>query len=60
MNDAYQDTRGHILKDFTASNWLKSAINALDQRDPLDALKDAETLALLAQMRARKILNHTI
>jgi len=52
----YQEVRAAILSDPSASFWLREAMAALEKRDPLDALKDAETLALLAQLRAKKIL----
>lgn len=36
-----------------ASFWLKKASLALRERDVLDALRDAETLVLIARERAR-------
>jgi hypothetical protein len=47
----YRQTRAAILGDFSASDWLKNSILALDQRDPVDALNDAEALAELAKVR---------
>lgn len=36
--------RKSILSDFAASFWLKDAIRAMDKRDILDAIADAEAL----------------
>ncbi len=44
-----------LLADFTTSFWLKDQIRAMHQRDPLDALKDAE-LHLQLQMQRCIIL----
>lgn len=40
-----------ILGDASASYWLKGAIVALDKRDPLDALRDAEVLVMVLKDR---------
>jgi hypothetical protein len=37
--------------DFTQSCWLRDAKTALLQRDPVDALNDAEALVRFAQKR---------
>jgi hypothetical protein len=37
--------------DFTQSRWLRDAKTALLQRDPVDALNDAEALVRFAQKR---------
>ena len=34
-----------ILADFSASDWLKAALRSALERDPVDALNDAEILA---------------
>lgn len=34
-----------ILNDFTASRWLKLALTSALERDPVDAVADAEALA---------------
>ena len=34
----------HILESYSASFWLKDALRSALERDPVDALKDAETL----------------
>ncbi len=35
-----------ILADFSASTWLKHALRSALERDPVDALNDAETLVV--------------
>lgn len=52
----YLETRASIVADPSATYWLREAMATLEKRDPLDALKDAEILALLAQLRAKEIL----
>jgi hypothetical protein len=37
--------------ELTQSNWLREAKSALMQRDPVDALNDAEALMSFAQKR---------
>ena len=37
------------------SYWLKDALTALDQRDPVDALQDAEVLLALAEKRLNEM-----
>jgi hypothetical protein len=49
----YREEHDAILADFSASYWLKDAMRALDKRDPLDALHDANTLVDLAEQRCR-------
>lgn len=56
MQTGYLEARAAIIADPTATYWLREAIQSLDKRDPIDALKDAETLALLEQLRANEIL----
>ncbi len=48
----YIEACDQLKNDIGTSYWLRAAIDALEDRDPVDALKDAETLALLCQMRA--------
>lgn len=55
-NAAYFEAWATIISCPSSSIWLRRAIESLDERDPIDALKDAETLALLAQLRAGQIL----
>ena len=52
----YFEARSAIVADPAATYWLRDAVVGLEKRDPIDALKDAETLALLAQLRAKEIL----
>lgn len=52
----YLEVRAAVIADASVSYWLRAAMAALEKRDPLDALKDAELLALLAQLRAQEIL----
>lgn len=49
------DNAARILVDPSASFWLKSAIEALYKRDPLDAARDAETLATIMQARLSEL-----
>jgi hypothetical protein len=37
----YMKRRAAILGDFSASDWLKNSILALERRDPVDALNHA-------------------
>ena len=52
----YLEVRAAVIADASVSYWLRASMAALEKRDPLDALKDAELLALLAQLRAQEIL----
>ena len=47
----YLDKLNQVLADPTASAWLKSALRALDSRDPVDALNDVEALQEIAEQR---------
>jgi hypothetical protein len=51
FTEAYKAQRNAIMDDRAASTWLKTAICALDQRDPVDAISDVEVLLDLAQCR---------
>lgn len=46
-----------ILNDPCASNWLKLAVRALIQRDPVDAAADAAYLSALMNARCAEILS---
>jgi hypothetical protein len=46
-----------VLRDPSASNWLKSAMVDSLERDPVEAANDAEILAALLQARAEVILS---
>lgn len=52
----YLEARASIISDPSATYWLREAMSSLEKRDPIDALNDAEALALLAQLRAKEIL----
>jgi tellurite resistance protein len=43
------DDRNAIAADPSTSYWLKEAIRRCEQRDPVDALCDAEVLVALLQ-----------
>lgn len=40
-----------VLNDPSASYWLKNAVKSSLERDPLDALQDAQLLAALMDIR---------
>ncbi len=44
-----------VRNDFSASDWLKSAVETLLHRDPVDAARDAEFLADIARDRVGEI-----
>jgi len=48
-----------ILADPTTSDWLKTAVLAAAQRDPVDALNDALLLAAILEARLRETLGLT-
>lgn len=41
----------------STSNWLKSAVEQMENRDVLDASRDATFLALYCETRLREALN---
>jgi hypothetical protein len=45
-----------ILRDPSASCWLKTALRSALARDPVDAANDAEVMALLLDRRCRSML----
>lgn len=47
----YTQLRDQILEDPSCSFWLKEAIDKQGQRDPCDAVGDAELLLRLANLR---------
>ena len=47
----YQDKQNELLDSPATSAWLKSALRALDSRDPIDAVGDVETLHEIAEQR---------
>ena len=46
-----------VLRDPTASLWLKQALSSALLRDPVDTINDAEVLVRLLDERCRLILN---
>lgn len=48
-----------VLRDPSASLWLKAALRSALARDPVDAANDAEVLALLLDRRCRSMLRET-
>ena len=46
-----------LLDANDVSTWLKQAITELDQRDPCDALRDAELLVDLQQRRWQALIS---
>jgi hypothetical protein len=51
----YRSFRDALLRDFCVRNNLKQIIRDYDNRDPLDALKDAELLAELQSQRCKEL-----
>jgi hypothetical protein len=49
---SWPDEVQRVLQDPAASFWLKGAITSALQRDPVDALRDAELLAAILVCRA--------
>jgi len=47
----YIDKQNELLDSPASSAWLKSAIRALNSRDPIDAVSDVETLHELVELR---------
>lgn len=48
-----------VLRDRSASAWLKAALRSALERDPVDAANDAEVLARLLDLRCRSMLRET-
>lgn len=48
----------HILENACTSNWLRSAFELAIQRDPVDALQDAEVL--VTALRARTLDTYSV
>lgn len=53
----YNETRAAIMANPGISYWLKSAIEQLEKRDPLDAASDAGFLLGLMEKRAKEVLS---
>jgi hypothetical protein len=57
MNDVVTDrTVEEVIRDEAASDWLKTALRAALERDPVDALNDALALAAALEGRLRSVL----
>lgn len=48
-----------VLRDPSASFWLKAALRSALARDPVDAANDAEVLVRLLDRRYRSLLHET-
>ena len=48
-----------VLRDSSASFWLKAALRSALALDPVDAANDAEVLARLLDRRCRSMLRET-
>ena len=57
---SYREDFRMIRNHPAISYWLKDALAALDQRDPVDALQDAEILLALAEKRLFEIHNSNL
>jgi hypothetical protein len=57
VNDVVTDrTVEEVIRDEAASDWLKTALRAALERDPVDALNDALALAAALEGRLRSVL----
>ena len=45
-----------VMRDASASDWLKTALRTALERDPVDALNDALALAAVLEDRLRDVL----
>lgn len=50
---SYTKIKASLRNDPLSSDWLRNAIAELDQRDPVDAASDIETLQQLCSVRLR-------
>lgn len=57
---SYSTDRNVILNSKAGSYWLKGAVVALENRDVLDALADAQMLLGLAKKRAEEALGRKV
>jgi len=53
---SYDEMCTEILADPDSSNWLRNAMVELNRRDPVDAERDAETIANLQSARVSELL----
>ena len=56
----YMTKRDAVLNDPAASFWLKTAVSALERRDPVDAFNDAEALRQIAFCRMETAFEKTV
>ena len=56
MNQAAMD----LVDDYTASYWIKKAVVELDKRDPIDVLKDLETLHSVFEMKISELYSEEL
>ncbi len=57
MNDVIPDpVVDEVMRDTSASDWLRTALRAALERDPVDALNDALALAAVLEDRLRDVL----
>lgn len=47
-----------LIDDPCVSNWLKTAVKSLVERDPVDAIKDAELLHHLMNLRLNEAFSN--
>jgi hypothetical protein len=58
MNAPVADTTiEEVMADQSASEWLKTALRAALERDPVDALNDSLALAGILEDRLRSVLD---
>jgi hypothetical protein len=57
MNSPAREQALKLCANFTTSDWLKNAIQSLYQRDPVDALMDAEILRELMERRWDELMH---
>jgi hypothetical protein len=50
-------TIDEVMRDQSASEWLKAALRAALERDPVDALNDSLALAGILEDRLRSVLD---
>jgi len=61
MNAAAPDpTVEEVMADQSASEWLKTALRAALERDPVDALNDSLALAGILEDRLRNVLDEPL
>ena len=56
MTVKFVEQAERVKKDPSVSNWLKTAVTQLLDRDPVDAINDAELLLHLMDLRMKEQL----